>query len=591
MSDFFKFVFASCLGVMLASVVGVVLFGSVLGGMASSFGGGDKVTVKPNSVLRLTLNQALPELTNNIEQDLFNLNSDGIVGLHDLTRTIAMAKDDDKIKGILLDLNGVSMGQATASVVRDALVDFKESDKFIIANAKYYSQGTYYMASVADSILMNPMGGVDFRGFAAQIPFFKDMLDRLDVKVQVYYAGQFKSATEPFRLEKMSQQNRLQVREYLEGLYGQYLEDVAESRNTTPAKLRAIADNYELKNAEDALRLGFVDRLVYKDQVLDILRKKAGLEEDDKIPTVSLAKYAKKLKKNLKAKGRIAVIHAEGSIVDGMGAVGSIGGDKYGKLIRKIRNDDKVKAIVLRVNSGGGSALASEIMWRELLLAKEQGLPVIVSMGNAAASGGYYIACMADTIVAEPNTITGSIGVFSLIPSLQQTMKKKVGVTFDTVRTARHSVGIGLFYDVSEEEGKILQASTNEIYETFLKRVADGRGMTRDEVHAIAQGRVWTGVKGKEIGLVDVLGGLDTAIDIAAEKAGLESYRLAEYPKIKEPLQQFLDDLQGKDKASIQKAMIKSELGEAYQYYEMAQELKNMKGVQAKMPFEVEVKW
>ncbi len=594
MKKFISFVFASCLGVMLASVVGFGLLFMVMGGIAASSGGGGKVNVKDNSVLKLDFSTAVPEKTNNVapaDPLSFSFDQKKTVGLYDMVRSIEKAKDDSKIKGIFLDLTGLSMGSATASVVRDALEDFKESGKFIYSYADMYSQGAYYLASTSDSIFVNPRGGVEIKGYASSIPFFKDMLDRLGVKMQIYYVGNFKSATEPYRLNKMSADNKLQVREYMDGLYQVFLEDVASARNMSAEELHKIADNYELRNGEDALAYGFVDRLAYRDELIDALRGKLGItDKDKKVYTIGIADYSTKLKKDYKTKKKIAVVFAEGSIVDGEGESGSIGGKKYAKMIRKIRKDDNVKAIVLRVNSGGGSAFASEEIWRELELAKAQGLPVIASMGDVAASGGYYISCNADTILAEPNTITGSIGVFGMIPSAQKMLKDKIGVEFDTVKTARFATGISPFMDIDDATGEIIQESVDEIYEIFLKRVGEGRGMTRDEVNTVAQGRVWTGTKGKEIGLVDVLGGLDDAIEIAANKAGLEKYRVAQYPATKEPLQAFIEKLTGQESASasIKAELVKSELGdEGYEVYKMMKEVKNAKGYQMRMPFEI----
>ncbi len=592
MSNFFKFVFASCLGVFLAGFVFFGLFGVMIGGLASSgFGGKGKAEISKNSILNLSLDAPLPEKSNNLPMDPFEFNPNKIVGLQDLKRSLKMAEDDDKIKGVLIDVEALSVGQATASDIRDAILDFKKSDKFVYAYADGMSQGAYYIASAADSVFMNPVGSISFTGFSAQIPFIKDMLERLGIDMQIFYAGDFKSATEPLRLYKMSDKNKLQIREYIEGLYNNFLEEIAASRNISKAELRTIANEYKVKSVEDAVRYGLIDGLMYRDQVENLLKDAVDIDEDKKLKYVKLGKYSKNLKKNFSSKNKVAVVYAEGNIVTGEGESGSIGGDKYADIFKKIRKDKKVKAVVLRVNSGGGSALASEIMWRELTLLKEKGIPIIVSMGDYAASGGYYIACMADTILAKPNTITGSIGVFSVIPNMRETFDDKIGITFDTVKTTQHSVGLGVYYKVSEEEGKVLEAMTKKIYETFLQRVADGRDMSRDEVHEIAQGRVWTGTKAKELGLVDELGDLDDAIEIAVNKAGVsDDYRIAEYPIIKEPIQQLLDDLAKKDAANLKNAMIKNELGEVSELYFYAKELKNLKGVQARIPFKIEVK-
>ncbi len=584
--NFFKTVLASCLGVVLASFAVFLIGSMVLGSLVAS--GDTAKKVEANSILEINFGKPIPEKTNNVATDPFAFDTESVLGLHDMVAAIESAKENDKIKGIYLDLSAAPGGRATSSVLREALVDFKDSGKFILAYSIAYSQGTYYMASVADEVLMHPLGGVDFLGFSAQIPFFKDMLDRLGVKMQVYYAGQFKSATEPFRRNEMSEQNRLQTRQYLEGMYKIYLEDISESRGIPVSELRAVADGYKLKKAEDAKTYNFVDALVYHDEVRANLKERIGLNADDKLEMIALGDYQKgnKKKANFKAKDKIAVVYAEGDLVDGKGEEGNIGGDKYAKIIRKIREDKKVKAIVLRVNSPGGSVIASDLIWRELILAKEAGTPIIVSMGDLAASGGYYISCMADTIFAEPNTITGSIGVFGMIPNVQTMLDEKAGITFDSVKTGPYSHGISPFFAITEAEGKVIQESVDDIYDLFLTKVAKGRGMTKGAVHEVAQGRVWTGEKALEIGLVDALGGLDDALAVAADKAGLESYRLSEYPKVKDPMTALIEKLTGQDKQA--KAILTEEMKSVFPEYKYLEKLKSMKGPQARLPFMLE---
>ena len=593
MQQFFKFVFASCLGVLLSTLVLSFLAIALVGGAAASLGSKEAVSVRPNSVLELNFNAALPEKTNNVAQDGFTLENDDIVGLFDMLEAIEHAKTDDDIKGIYLDLNGVPGGMATRSNLRDALIDFKESGKFIVAYSKYYTQSAYYLASVADDISVHPVGGIDFRGFGMQVPFFKNALDKLGVKMEVYYAGQFKSATEPYRLTEMSAQNRRQVREYLEPLYQIFLNDIGESRDIAPAEVRRIANEWLVREAEDAVKYKLADRVGYKDEVLDVLREKLGLDSGDKVYKVNIEDYVGKAgtSTDYSIKDKIAVIYAEGTIVMGKDATGSVADDDYGPMIRKIRQDDKIKGIVLRVNSPGGSALTSESIWRELSLAMEEGKPVVVSMGDYAASGGYYIACMADKIFAEPNTITGSIGIFAMIPNASELLNNKIGVSLDTLNLGQYASSFNLFHNHAPKESAILQQMTDSGYEMFLKRVADGRDMTRDEVHAIAQGRVWTGEKAKEIGLVDELGGLEEAIAEAKKLANLENYRVTEYPKVKDPFQQFMDkwlDLPSPNAAASQ-AMLKAEMGELYPYYQHLKEIREMKGPQARLPFLIDI--
>ncbi len=589
MKKFFTFMFASCLGFILA--LGLLTLIGI--GLINRQAKKAVPQVKTNSVLQLDFSKAIPEKTNNVAVNNSPLNfqfeTGDVVGLYDMTRAIRKAKTDSKIKGIFLDLTGSSIGSATASVVRDALIDFKESGKFIYSYSDNYTQGTYYLASSADSIFANPRGaGVDFRGMAASIPFFKDMLDRLGVKMQVVYVGNFKSATEPFRMNQMSPDNKLQVREYLDGLYNIYLEDISSARKIPVEQLKNIANEYKIRNAEDAIEVGFVDKLCYRGEMVDFLKEKLGLDDDKKVKTTSIGLYASTLKPSI-GKDKVAVVFAEGSIVDGNGEAGSIGGKKYAKLIRKIRKDKKVKAIVLRVNSGGGSAFASEEIWHEIELAKKQGLPVITSMGDVAASGGYYIACNSDTIFAEPNTITGSIGIFGMIPSVQTMLKNKVGVEFDTVKTGQFATGISPFFNMSPKEEAIVQEMVDEGYELFLKRVGEGRGMNREETNKVAQGRVWTGEAALKNGLVDVLGGLEDAIALAAKKADLDKYKVAQYPVAKNPFSAFLENLTGKSaSAQIKNEMIEDEIGsEGYQLYQMMKEAKNATGIQARMPFEI----
>ena len=588
MGQFFKNIFSSCLGVLLAAFVLIGIGGGVIGSMASS-ATKKAGKAKANSILEINFDKAIPEKTNNVAADPFSFEDDDLLGLHSVVNSIESAKENAKIEGIFMDLSGLSVGQASASVLRDALLDFKDSGKFILAYSKGYSPGAYYMASAADKVYVHPLGSVDFRGFSRSIPFFKNMLDKAGIKMQIFYAGQFKSATEPFRLTEMSDQNRTQTREYMEELYRIYLSDISSSRNISVSELRNMAGNLSIRNSEDAVQFKLVDEIAYRDEILAELRTKLGLKEKDKINTISLGNFAKHhaKKKDYSSKDKIAVIYAEGSIVDGEGEEGSIGGDKYAEIIRDIRMKDDIKAIVLRVNSGGGSALASDIMWRELKLFKESGRPVIASMGDVAASGGYYISCIADTILAEPNTITGSIGVFSMIPNLRKLMDEKLGISMDTVLTTENATGLSIYYEANATEAVAMQEMTDEIYEIFLKRVADGRGMSRDQVHEVAQGRVWAGTKAKEIGLVDVLGGLDDAIEIASARAGLDKYRLKEYPLVKSKMEQIIEKITGKDQAQ---AIFKKEMGELYVYYQQLKEIQSMKGVQARMPFIPEMK-
>ncbi len=595
MSQFFKFLFASCLGTFLALLLLLLVGISTLTGLASRSLEKAKVEIKPNSVLELTLDNLVPEKTNNIPIAPFDLEQKDVLGLHDMVRAIRKAKEDPDIKGIYLNKVMPVMGRATANTLREALEDFRSSGKFVISYAHVYSQSGYYLASVANEVLVNPIGGVDFRGLSSTILFFKGMLDKLDVQMRIFYAGKFKSATEPFRLDKMSDENRLQVREYVTALYEDMLEDISKSRKIPVEQLRRIAENFESRTPEGALSSRLVDGLAYEDEAIQRLKEHLGLGEDDKLNRIKIEDYFQsRVKKiDLRNKDKIAIVYAEGAISDGdEGDPGEILDGPYVKLLRKIRRDKSIKAVVLRINSPGGSVLASENILREVNLCRDAGKPVIVSMGDLAASGGYYIACQADSIFAEPTTITGSIGVFGIIPILQKTMKNKLGITADTVRTQRYSAFGTLFFDLSPQETQIIQSQIDRIYADFLERVAKGRRMTTQQVHDIAQGRVWTGQKARELGLVDDLGGLDRALSAAAQRAGIEKYRVVEYPTTKTPLEQLMDKITRSSDPDdeVRTWMMRTDLGELYPVYQMLRDARKSRGIQARLPYELIVR-
>ncbi|MCI5084000.1 MAG: signal peptide peptidase SppA [Saprospiraceae bacterium] len=584
MAQFFKFLFASCLGFLVAIFAIFLIGGGIFARLAAT--ADQSKPIKANSVLKIRLNNALPEQTNNLEISPYEINKDKILGIHDIVHCIETAKDDDKIKGIYLDLEFMTSGYATANVIRDALKDFKDSGKFIISYSKYYGQNAYYLATTADKVYVSPIGLVDFRGFAAQIPFYKNMLDNVGINMQVFYAGKFKSATEPFRRTDMSPENKLQVRAYLSSIYDNYLSEIAEGRNISEARLREIANAYEGASANSALSSDLVDAIGYEDQALTDIREYLGFDEGEKIPMVGLGNYLANNPKSIdfSIKSKVAVVYAEGTVVDGKGEMGTISDGKYVELIRDLRKDDNIKAIVLRINSPGGSAMASENIWRELSLAKADGKKIVVSMGDLAASGGYYIAAMADSIFARPNTLTGSIGVFTVIPSVEKLMNKNLGINYDTVKTGDFSTGIPVVFDMNEAEKQVMQNRTEEMYDIFLTRVSEGRGMTKKEVNEIAQGRVWTGEAALEVGLVDKIGDLEDAIKSAAKLADLDEYRITEYPKVKDPLERLIEDLLQEEEVHM-RAILKSELGDWYPYYEEMQRIKDSKGAQAKLPF------
>ncbi len=589
MKNFFKFVFASCLGMFLF-IIAFGLIGTLWMGKLASAKSTPKA-VKPNSVLKITLDEPIPERTNNVPVDFTDFKDKKTLGLADMLQTIRAAQDDDRIEGIYLELDVVPIGLSTAAELRRALQDFKASGKFVLAWSRYYDQRAYYLASVADELLLHPLGLVDLRGFGAVLPYFKDMLDKVGIRMEVFYAGNFKSATEPFRLTRMSEYNRQQLHEYLDPLAQEFLGQIAEARGMSFDQLEAIVRRFDGRNSERCLESGLVDALTWKDSVRTLLRAHLGLNDEDDIPVVTLTDFFEHAKPEIdyKVRDRIAVVYAEGPIVDGEGEAGQIGDKKYTKILRDIRKSDRIKAVVLRVNSPGGSAMASDNIWREIELLKAAGKPVVVSMGDYAASGGYYISCNADSIFAEPNTLTGSIGVFLMFPDMTRLSNDKLGITWDTVYTHPWATRLTPYFPLSEEEKALMQDQANRIYEVFLQRVSQGRRMPLEAVHAVAQGRIWSGRKALEIGLVDGLGDLDRAIASAAALAGLEKYRLKEYPRVKDPLQQLLDELLGVDESDVVAKALQKDLGPYFPVYQQLREMLQLRGPQARLPFAVEL--
>ncbi len=584
MKEFFKMFFASCLGIVVGLALLVLITAGVFGAMASA--SEDFVT---DGVLALDFKEQFIELTGNVETNVFDQNMKESIGLRDFDKIIDKAKSDSKIKGILIKAPDVNMGQATLYSVLQSLKSFKESGKFIYAYADYYTQGNYFLSSIADSIFLNPNGMVDARGYSTMIPFFKGSLDKLGVKFDIFYAGDFKSATEPFRRTDMSENNKIQTRQFLNEMLGVMLEEVAGNRGMERTSFDGIFNDNLGRTAPLALQNGLVDELKYWNEVESLLKSKVGVKTSDKLALTSFASYRghQKLTEKGPSAKRIAIVYAEGTVGYGDHTKGSITDQEYIKIFSKIRRDDKIKAIVLRVNSGGGSALTSDIIWDEIEKCKAQGLPVIASFGDYAASGGYYIAAGADTIVASPNTLTGSIGVFSMLPNARAFLTDKLGMTFDTVRTHEQSVGYNAIFELSDREKQYFTESTNMIYDTFLTRVAVGRHMTKEAVHEIAQGRVWTGLKGKEIGLVDVIGDLDDAIAIAATKAGLDEYKIYEYPHIavdfwEQMIKELSKGMNKKEDAMIHLSKSNQKLIKLYQEHK---DFLEAEGVQARLPF------
>jgi protease-4 len=587
MKQFFKFVFASMLGVFLSTIIFFFIAIAIVGALISTASSEKNIEISDNSVLRINLDYAIKERT---EKNPFNnmnipsFSSEKTIGLDEILRRIEAAKKDDRIKGIILDINGVGASFATLQEIRNALLDFKQSKKFIVAYSEGYSQKGYYLASTADKVYLNPEGSVDFRGLASQLSFFKGTLEKLGIEAQVIKVGTYKSAVEPFILDKMSPANEEQVNSYLNSIYDYYLNNVSKSRNLPIDTLRSIANSYEGRDANLALQSKLVDGLKYKDELIDELKSRLKIDKKKKIKAINLEDYSIPTAETNAAQERIAIVYAVGDIVSGEGSDEQIGSDRIARAIRSVREDDKIKAVVLRVNSPGGSALASDVIWREVELIRKI-KPIIVSMGDVAASGGYYIACAADSIFAQPNTITGSIGVFGIIPNLQNFFNNKLGITFDEVKTGKYADLMSVNRPLTVDERDLIQQGVNKTYNTFTKKVADGRKISQAKVDSIGQGRVWTGAQALQIGLVDRLGGLEDAIKSAAKKAKIKEYKLIAYPSLKDPFESILSSSTDKMKTWV----IKQDLGEGYTLYRQAKSVLEQSGIQARLPYVINI--
>lgn len=589
MKEFFKFVFASMVGVILSFFALFILFIIFISVIVASAGSDGKVDVSANSVMHMSLDYPIAERADKNpfgEFDFMGFESKKTLGLKEILSGINDAKKDDHIKGIYLDASSVSAGFATIEEIRNALIDFRKSGKFIIAYSEVYSQGAYYLATAADKIYLNPEGMLDFRGLSSESMFFKGALDKLGIEAQIIKVGTYKSAVEPFILDKMSEPNRQQVTSFLGSMYDHFLSKISESRKIPKATLFTIADSAKVRDPKDAVTFRMVDGLLYKDQVLDDLKSRTGIDKKKDVKSVSIEEYAvNENKERSKSSNRIAVIYANGEIISGEGNDNNMGSERISRAIRKARTDNKVKAVVLRVNSPGGSALASDVMWREVVLTKKV-KPVIVSMGDVAASGGYYIACAADSIFAQPNTITGSIGVFGIIPNMQSFFNDKLGITFDGVKTGRYADLGDVSRPLTESERLIFQEEVNKTYSTFTKKVADGRKRSQAYVDSIGQGRVWSGTEALKNGLVDRLGDIDDAIASAAKKAKLKDYRILSYPTQVDPLKSLFNN--SADKVRVYFA--KKELGDNFTYYEQVKSALGISGIQARMPYNITVR-
>jgi protease-4 len=585
MLKFLKYVFATIVGIFLFFFLGFIL----LVGVVKSASKEKTVAVESNSVLKLDLNYKISEKSEDNPFAAFDFNtmkSKKATGLYDICETLKAAAKDSKIKGVYMPMGINPNGLATIEVLRNQLKEFKKSGKFIYAYGEMANQKSYYLAAVADKIYLNPNGGMEVMGFGREIMYYKGALEKLGVEVQDFHCGAFKSAIEPYLRDKMSEPNRQQLTSIYGEVYSQFLTNIAADRKMDTATLSDIINNLRATLPKEAKELKMIDETAYYDEVETAMKDKVGGAKKDELNFISLVKYASSLedKKMEVSSNHIAVLCADGEIVDGDSKDGQVGSKDFAKAVSKLRKDDKVKAIVLRINSPGGSALASDVMWRELMLAKKD-KPLIVSFGDVAASGGYYIACMGDRIFAQPNTITGSIGVFGLIPNAKKLLNDKLGITTDKVAVTKHGAFALGTNPLDEEEKAMVQRSIERTYGEFKQRVAEGRKKDTAYIETIAQGHVYTGTQGLKIGLVDEIGGLDEAIAYAAKQANLKDYKIKLYPEEKSFSEQLSESLSG-----ARQDMVKAEMGEEqYRVYKTLQNISHFYGVQTRMPMELDI--
>ena len=588
MKDFLKFTFASVIGVILAGVVFTILGIITLVGIVAS--SDTETVVKDNSIFVLDFKGSLSErVQENPLQQLLGEEFEAY-GLDDILASIKKAKDNDKIKGIYIQPSYLEASYASLEEIRNALLDFKESGKFIVAYADQYAQGMYYLSSVADKIIINPQGSIGWHGAGMQPVFFKNLVSKLGLEVQVFKVGTYKSAVEPFIATEMSPANREQMTECLESVWHRILADVSDSRRIPTDTLNAYADRYmDFCQAEEYIQCKLADTLMYKDEVISYLKQLSGRDENDKLNSLFIEDMIN-VKKNVpkdKSGNIIAVYYAYGEILDAPGSSTEdcIDVQKMCKDLRKLRDNDDVKAVVLRVNSPGGSAYGSDQIWREVVRLKEK-KPVIVSMGDYAASGGYYISCAANRIFADPTTLTGSIGIFGMMYSGEKLFTETLGLNFDVVKTNKYADFGMLTRPMNDGEKGLMQMYVNNGYDLFLTRCSDGRGISKEDLDKIAQGRVWTGSKAKELGLVDELGGLDKALDIAIAKAGVDAYTVMSYPK----KESFFESLMNTNPGNYVKArMLKGTMGEIYQQFSVLENFDKCDRIQARVPFELNI--
>ncbi|NAY92263.1 signal peptide peptidase SppA [Muricauda sp. JGD-17] len=585
--NFLKNVLAAILGCLVAFglLLGMFFIFLALLGQAE-----DGVVVRENSILELGFTEPIRDYVGKDENDPFAGLWDVEMGLDEIIHTIQVAKEDDKIEGISITTGFLQAGMAQAKEIRDALLDFKSQGKFIYAHSDFLTQKDYYLTSVADKLYLNPVGALDFKGLSAEVLYFKGLQEKSGIQMEVVRHGKYKSAVEPFLTDTMSPETRFQIRELITSIWDVMVDEISTTRNITPQDLNRIADTLGGRTPELAVTSGLIDGQLHFDEYEDLLRQKTGVPKESEIKYVSFADYLKSAsKKNIRrGSDKVAVVYAQGEIFYGEGGKDFIGQGIIVEALKKAVKNDKVKAIVLRVDSPGGSSLASDIIWREVELAKKS-KPVVVSFGNVAASGGYYIGVGGDKIFAEPTTVTGSIGVFATIPNINQ-LADNIGINAEQLGTNKNSVDYSLFEPMSDSFQKVLQEGVDETYNTFLQRVADGRHMSLAEVDSLAQGRVWSGEDAQANGLIDELGNLDDAIGAAAEMAGLDTYGIRKYPKYKSSFEQFMEDMGGM-KSKIGAWAIEEQIGsEAYGLLKEFKQFSEQKGVQAKIPFSLNIR-
>jgi len=590
MKNFLIYTLATITGIILASII---FFFIMLASISVMVASGEKpASISNNSVLVLKTGVPIPDRTDSnpfAGFDVLNMTFSPVPGLNDILKNIKKASSDPKIKGILIENGLLASGWATTEEIRNALLKFREeSGKFVIAYSDYVLlQEAYYLSTAADRIYINPSSMIDFKGLSGEVMFYKKALEKLGIEVQVTRHGKFKGAVEPFILDELSKENREQIKDYVGSIWSHTVKMMSESRGISEAELNNLADKLAGFVPDEALKNKLVDGLLFRDAVLDTLKSLSGLKEDDKLNIVSMTRYTKvpDPKKPVPGKNRIALIYASGNIVTGKGNEYNIGGSHYAEVIRKERKDSAVKAIVMRVNSPGGSAVASDIIWRELELAASV-KPVVISMGNYAASGGYFISAPGTKIFADPTTISGSIGVFGLLPNTGKLLEQKIGITTESVNTNAYSDFPSVYRPMNAYEKEIMQMSIEKVYSDFVSKVASGRKMSEAAVDSIGQGRVWSGSRAKTIGLVDEMGGLQDAINEAAALAGIETYSIRELPAIEDPYTRLLNQLSG----DVKLRSLRKELGEFSRIINELEELKNLSGIQARLPYFIEIR-